>query len=348
MKVGVVCPYDLSSPGGVQQVTLELAGELRAGGDEVTVVGAGRYASHAPGRDDTTVMAGRPFRVRANRSIVPLTISPLSWGRVRDALAKVDVIHVHEPLVPLVGWTALAVDKPMVATFHADPRGWVTSAYRWAPLVGRRLRRAAITAVSSTAAAAIPRSWGQVSIVPNAIDTASYRPPVGRVERRVCFLGRDDPRKGLDLILEAWPAIREQVPSAELKVLGARRDDAIPGVEYLGRVSEGEKKRILASSQVYVAPNTGGESFGIVVAEAMAAGCAVVCSDLGAFREVLGGAGRLVPVGDVPRLAGEVGALLRDPEAARTLGDAAIAAVARFDWAVVAAAYRRIYDRVVS
>lgn len=348
MKVGLVCPYDLSAPGGVQQVTIELAAELRRVGDEVTLIGAGAYGSHGPGHDDDTVMAGRPFRIRANDSVVPLTLSPMSWGRVRRALADVDVVHVHEPLVPWVGWVALTVDKPTVATFHADPRGWVAGAYERAPLIGRRLRRAVLTAVSDTAAKAIPTEWGLIAIIPNGIDVSSYRLPVGRVDRRVCFLGRDEPRKGLDVILEAWPIVREQVPQAELKVMGATRSVTEPGVEYLGRVSVGEKKRVLASSLVYVAPNTGGESFGIVIAEGLAAGCAVVCSDLPAFRAVIGDAGRLVPVGDGKRLAQEVASLLSNPKEARALGELGAEEAKRFDWSVVGSAYRDLYQQVVS
>jgi len=336
-------------PGGVQQVAIELAAELRRGGDQSVVVGAGEMGSEGPTHDGTTVSTGRPVRVKANDSVVPLTLSPRSWARVRRALLDVDVVHVHEPLVPLVGWAALSVDKPMVVTFHADPRAWVAAAYRHAPLVGRLLRgKTALTAVSNTAARAIPTAWGQVMVVPNGIDFASYSPPVERIERRVCFLGRDEPRKGLDILLAAWPRVRARVPDAELKVMGASREEDVPGVEYLGRVSEEEKKAVLASSLVCVAPNTGGESFGIVIAEAMAAGCAVVCSDLPAFRAVLGDSGHVVPVGDADRLGEEVASLLGDPGGAMRLGSRAAAQAKRYDWEVVAAAYRDLYRQVLS
>lgn len=348
MKVGIVCPYDLATPGGVQQTTIELAAELRRAGDEVILVGAGAYAANAPGHDDATVMAGRPFRIRANDSIVPLTLSPLSWRRVGQALDAADVIHVHEPLVPLLGWAALALDEPMLATFHAASPRWVAALYQRAPLVDRRFRRLKMTAVSETAAGAIPADWGPVTIVPNAVDTESYALPVGRVDRRVCFVGRDDPRKGLDVLLAAWPLVRERVPDAELKVVGATRSLSLPGVEFLGRVSGGEKKRMLASSLVFVAPNTGAESFGIVIVEALAAGCAVICSDLLAFREVLGDAGRLVPAGDAAGLAEGVVSLLSDPTGSRALGSRATARAKDFDWSVVGAAYRRLYAELVS
>jgi phosphatidylinositol alpha-mannosyltransferase len=265
---------------------------------------------------------------------------------MRDALSEVDVIHLHEPLVPLVGWVALGVDKPLVATFHADPRRWVRKVYRGIP--AGRLRRSILTAVSPTAASAIPGKWGPVEVIPNGVDTSAFDLPVGRVDRRVCFLGRDEPRKGLDVILDAWPTIRKAVPLAELKVMGADRGSAVAGITYLGRVTGGEKNRMLASSQVYVAPNTGGESFGIVLVEAMAAGCAVVCSDLPAFRDVVGPNARLIPVGDTGRLAAEVIGLLDDTAGARALGEAARRAVSRFDWGVIAARYREAYRRAVA
>lgn len=347
MKIGVVCPYDLLAPGGVQQLAIELVRELGRGGDEALLVGVGKAADQGRGRDENTVMAGRPLPVRANDSVVPLTLSPLAWGRVREALAGVDVVHVHEPLVPLVGWAGMSVDRPMVATFHADPPSWVPRLYRLAPLVGRRLRKAEITAVSETAAEALPHRWGPVAVIPNAIDVGSYAPPVGRVGHRVCFLGRDEPRKGLDILLEAWTEVRRRVPSAELKVMGADRAGVIPGVEFLGRVSGGEKGRVLASSLVYVAPNTGGESFGMVIAEAMAAGCAVVCSDLSAFRAVAGDHARFVPVGDAGALAEQVVSLLVDPAAAAALGEKAREQVQQFDWSVVAGRYREAYRRAL-
>jgi phosphatidylinositol alpha-mannosyltransferase len=187
-----------------------------------------------------------------------------------------------------------------------------------------------------------------VELIPNAIDTAAYDLPVGRVERRVCFLGRDDPRKGLDVLLAAWPLIRQQVPDAELKVMGVDRGAGPPGVGYLGRVSGGEKNRMLATSQVFVAPNTGGESFGIVLVEAMAAGCAVVCSDLGPFRLVVGDDALVVPVGDVGALASAVVGLLEDPEKTRELGERGRVRARQYDWEVVGERYRAVYRRMLA
>lgn len=343
MKVGIVCPYDLTAPGGVQQLVIELATELRVAGHETVVVGAGPVEESSPSGDQPIEMAGNTIRIEANDSVVPLTLDPAAWGRVRRTLAGVDVVHVHEPLVPLVGWAGLSTDFPTVATFHADPPNWVPGLYRMLP-VRRLLRRAVVTAVSRTAAEAIPEAWGPVEVIPNAIDAGSYDLDEERLGLRVAFLGRDEPRKGLDVLLEAWPLVRAEVPDAELVVMGAERSDLIPGVQFLGRVSGADKKRVLASASVFVAPNMRGESFGIVVAEGMAAGCAIVASDIRAFRDVAGDNARYVAPGDAGDLARAIVALLAEPATARMLGDASRVRARMFDWVEVSAHYVRSYQ----
>ena len=342
MRVGLVCPYDLSKSGGVQDITRQLAVRLRQAGDEVVLVGPGE------GEGDF-VAVGDSVSLRANRSRVPLALDPRSFRSARRALSGVDVVNVHEPLIPVVGWTGIWREKPVVATFHADPSALIRRLYRLASApLGVAFRAATLTAVSDVAASAIPRRWGPVEVIPNAIDVDSYDVAVTRHPKRVAFLGRDDARKGLDVLLAAWPQIKVSHPDAELVVMGAERPQAPPGVTYLGRLDEAAKRTALASSAVYVAPNLGGESFGLVVAEAMAAGCAVVASDIPAFRSVLGDDGRLFPVGDSAALAGAVGGLLDDRAAATALGDQARASVGRFDWANVTHLYRRAYESALA
>jgi len=349
MRIGLVCPYDIGKPGGVQQLSGELANRLREMGEEVVFVGAGEsWFADGPGIEDVTVAAGRATSVRANQSRAPLTLSPLSWRKVRQALSDVDVVHIHEPLVPLVGWAALSLDVPTVATFHSDAPDWVGGVYRWAPWLGKRLRRARITAVSRTAARVIPENWGDPEIVPNAIDVASYDLPATRIVNQVAFLGRDEPRKGLEVLLEAWPAVRASAPDAELVVMGARRGEVPAGTRFTGPISGPEKRRLLASSQVYVAPNLGGESFGIVVLEAMAAGCAVVASDIPGFVDIAAGTVEHVPAGDAGSLASAIAGLLNDDARARSLGEMARGRARMFDWSLVAGRYRDIYAEAVS
>lgn len=341
MRIAVVCPYDLQAPGGVQQVCRELAGRLRRAGDDPILVG--------PGKAPDAVSVGREMRITANRSTVPLSLDPRAIARTRRALAAVDVVHAHEPFVPLVGWAALSAHRPLVATFHADPAPWTRNAYRLgSPLAARILRGRVSTAVSPVAAQALPESWHPVEIIPNALDTEAYAVDVARHPNRIVFLGRDDPRKGLDVLLTAWPEIRAAVPAAELIVMGVDRPVSIPGVQFWGRVDEKRKHHALASASVHVAPNLGGESFGIVVAEGMAAGCAVVASDIPAFEAVLRGAGVLVPAGRTDDLARAVVDLLRAPQHARSLGERAQRAAARFDWARVLSRYQAAYESAQS
>ncbi len=336
MEVGVVCPYDLGRPGGVQQQTRELVGVLEGLGHRPRLVAAGEAV-------------GRTVTVPANRSQAPVTVDPRAWRRVVSALEGVDVVHVHEPFVPLVGWAALATGRPTVLTFHARPARWTRALYRAAaPFLRRLSDRHLLTAVSPVAAAALPASWGRVELVPNGLHVASYRLDVPRDPLRVVFVGRDEPRKGLDVILAAWPEILRRLPGAHLHVVGARRPEAPPGVEYLGTVDEGTKRRELAQGSVFVAPNLGGESFGVVVAEAMAAGCAPVVSDLEAFRWVTGGGAILTPVGDVSRVASAVVDLLSDPGERARIAAAARRRVEDFDWSVVGRAYDDVYRRAVA
>lgn len=336
MRVGIVCPYDLDKPGGVQQLCLELAERLRAAGEDAVVVGPGSGESRGG-----TVRLGASVGIKANRSVAPVALAPGVWARAKAALADVDVVHIHEPLVPLVGWAALSVDKPAVVTFHADAPPWVAGAYRVFP--SRALRRSVLTAVSPAASRSVPSGWGEVRIIPNAIDVPAYEVDVERLSDRISFLGRDEPRKGLSIALEAFELVHKEHSQAELMVMGADRSESRPGVRFLGRVTEDEKHRMLASSAIHVAPNTGGESFGIVLAEAMAAGCAVVASDLDTFRAVAGDDAVFFPVGDVAALAREIGHLLEDERERTRLGEAAREAVKAYDWPMILGMYRQAY-----
>jgi phosphatidyl-myo-inositol alpha-mannosyltransferase len=338
VKIAVVCPYDLGRPGGVQQLTSELVSRLEAEGHDAWLVG--------PGADMDNV--GRTVRIRANASVVPISLARGVRKRTLARLREADVVHIHEPFIPMVSVAALGVSKPKVLTFHADAPGWVRPLYVSAGrLFDRSISASIVTAVSPVAARAIPERWGPVELIPNALDVSAYRDAnVARIASRVTFLGRDDPRKGLDVLLEAWPDVVAAVPHAELVVAGARRDNA-PGVEFLGRVDETQKRHLLASSAIHVAPNTGGESFGIVVAEAMAGGAAVVATDLPAFVSVMAGSGLHVPVGDSRALANALIHLLGSPEEVERMSEAGRDRVSAFDWPSVLRRYIDAYERAI-
>ncbi len=339
MKITVVCPYDLSIPGGVQAVTTKLVERLRLAGHAAELVG--------PGDDAAWGGIGKSTTIPANGSRVPIAISPRTRRRVLAAIGEADVIHVHEPLIPLVGPAAVVAGKPTVATFHADPPAWVRRGYRWmGTTLARRFAGATLTAVSPTAAGAIPPRWGEVRVIPNGVSF----PPSGAADRdhgMVLFVGRDEPRKGLDVILDAWPEIRSAMTDARLVVVGATRRQTLSGVQFLGRVEQHEKARLLASAGILVAPNLGGESFGIVGVEGQAAGCAVVASDLPAFKDALGDSARFVPPGNPGALAQAVIELLTDPTSARTLGGRGQTHAARYDWEPIIDSYLAAYDHAL-
>lgn len=339
MRVALVCPYDLGAVGGVQGQVVSLVSWLEEAGHEAWAVAPG--TGGPPG----TRHVGRAVSVPANRSRAPITLHPGAFRRVGEAVAGADVVHVHEPLVPMAGPAALwAGAAPRVATFHADPGAVVRRFYQGtAPLLRRLMRRVAVaTAVSPVAAAGV-EAFTAVRLVPNGLDTGRYRSGAGRVPRRVVFLGRDEPRKGLDNLLQAWPLVAAAVPGAELRVLGAERASGPAGVVFLGRVDEAAKLRELGEAAMLCAPNLGGESFGLIVAEGLAAGCAVVASDLPAFRHVAGEAARLVPPGDAAALARGLTEVLSDEgEVARLAGMGRHRAL-RFDRGAVLDGYLEAY-----
>ncbi len=336
MKVGLVCPYDLARHGGVQNQVLELARRLPEHGDEVTLIGPGAGAHGG-------VELGEAVGVKANRSVAPIVLRPRVMALVTEAVAGVDLVHLHEPLMPLVGWGAMGLDRPMVATFHADPPAWVDTFYRLVPR--RWWRGKVLTAVSPLAARSVER-WGEVTIVPNGIDAGAFRDGPQRSRHQVAFLGRPDRRKGWAVLEQAWPKVTASITGAELVVMGMD-GSSTSSMRFLGRVSEETKISTLQSSEVFVAPNLGGESFGIILLEAMAAGCAIVASDLEAFRLVSGGTARIVPVGDSPHLAATLVELLRSPKVTSEMGRRSRARAADFDWSIVVAGYRASYQRAV-
>lgn len=344
MRVCLVSPYDLTENGGVQAQVLGLAEWLGGRGDEV------RLVAPALPEGQAGVSVGRVSRIRANRSVAPIS---LSWGirsRMEEAVRWAEVTHVHEPLMPRVGWAALRIRGPKVATFHADPPEWVRRLYRslgpWARSLSER--STLVTAVSRQAAGALAARWGPERIVPNGVDVSSVAEAVERRRGRIAFLGRDEPRKGLSLLLEAWGEIRRRRPHAELVVMGAGRPNPPEGVVFMGRVSREVKERTLRSAEVYVAPNLGGESFGIVLVEAMSAGCAVVASDLRSFQDVAGPAARFVATGNIGGLIDGVTEVLGDASAAEEMSVAGRRRAALYSWDQVGPAYRDCYEQVIS
>lgn len=339
MRVAVVCPYAFDAPGGVQDQVTRIVRWLNDAGHTAWAVAPGS------GGPEGTRSVGSFKSLSVNRSRAPVSIDPRAIKRVGEAVADADVVHIHEPFMPMVSVGALlAATPPKVGTFHADPSRAMRMAYRAGgfllDLAARHLR--VVTAVSPVAASAIDRLPG-IRIVPNGIDIDDYRPTTAPVAGRVVFLGRDDPRKGLEVVLQAWPLVRRMAPEAVLRVIGTVRPQGPDGVEFLGRLSGAAKISELRDASVLVAPNLGGESFGLVVLEGLAAGCAVVVSDLPAFRAVAGDAAEYVPAGEPPALADKVGRLLNDEGRRAALVSRGIDRARLFGPEVVRSAYLAAY-----
>jgi len=344
MKVAVVCPYAFNAHGGVQDQVARIVGWLRDSGHEAWVVAPGS------GGPEGTRHIGGFVPVRANRSRAPIALNPLVVKRVAAAVEDADVVHIHEPFMPMVSLGAvLAQTPPKVGTFHAAPGRMVRGLYLSASWLLRRAARrlAATTAVSRVAADAL-RSMVKPVIVPNGIDLAAYSNETPRVSGRVLFVGRDDPRKGLDVLLSAWPLIRQRRTAATLHVVGVDGSEDADGVCYLGRMSEEAKHAELGQAEVLAAPNRGGESFGIVVLEGLASGCAVVASDLAAFRSVAGEAAAYFDPGDAGALAAEVSEILGSTDRLAAMAAAGVERSRRFGRERVLGGYLAAYESVCS
>ena len=366
MRVGIVCPYTWAVPGGVQQHIRDLAEALIGLGHEVSVI--------SPADDDTplpayVVPAGRAVPVPYNGSVARLAFGFRSASRVRRWYkdGNFDVLHVHEPAAPSLSLLACWVaDGPIVATVHtATPRSRAMHAAYPALQTALEKITGRIAVSEAARTTLVEHMGGDAVLIPNGVTVSRYEkaaplPGWPGAGGALGFLGRmDEPRKGLDVLLRAFTELGPARPGLRLllagpgdvaDVLGKVPEPLRPRVILLGQVSEEDKARVYHSVDVFCAPNTGGESFGIVLAEAMAAGAPIVASDLDAFRQVLegGAAGELFETGDAGALAAAAARLLDDPPRRAELSQAAAAAVRVYDWPVVARDVVRVYQAVVA
>jgi phosphatidyl-myo-inositol alpha-mannosyltransferase len=368
MRIGLVCPYQWDVPGGVQYHVRDLAGTLRGMGHHVEVLTPAEREESIT--DPWITFAGRTVPVPYNGSMASLQFGPVSATRVRRWLREgnFDVVHVHEPAPPSVGLlVCMIADGPIVATFHtATTRSkWLAA---WGPVVRPWLERiSGRIAVSDFARRVqVEHLGGDAVIIPNGVhvDVFADGPGLPGFERgadgpTIGFIGRYlEPRKGLPVLLEALRTVVREHPGARLVIAGRGDadelaqlvgDDLRPHVAVLGEVSEADKAALLRSVDVYCAPNLLGESFGVILIEAMAAGAPIVASDLDAFARVLedGRAGVLVRRGDPAALARALGDLLADPARRAELSAAGRLAAAAYDWEVLARRILAVYETVV-
>jgi phosphatidylinositol alpha-mannosyltransferase len=366
MRIGLVCPYSFDIPGGVQAHVADLAKVLIGMGHDVSVLAPGDEDGSFP---DFVVPAGRSVPIPYNGSVARLSFGPVSYTRVRRWIraGQFDVLHVHEPVAPSLSMLALMIaDGPIVATFHtANPRSRMLAAFQGIlqPFLEKITGRIAVSELARKVQ--VEHLDGDAVIIPNGVDVgffASAQPLAGYPRRggTIGFVGRyDESRKGMDVLLAAMRPLVATRPGLELLVVGGGDDDELRAdagpelsghLTLLGRVSDHDKARMLRSVDVYCAPNTGGESFGIILTEAMSAGTPVVASNLDAFARVLddGRAGVLFPVGDPGALGTAIGDLLDDPARRARLSIRASEAVEAYDWPVVAARVVKVYETVMA
>lgn len=363
MRIGMVCPYSFDVNGGVQSQVLQLAEVMRERGHYVSVLAPSSPHVKLP---DYVVSGGKAVPIPYNGSVARLRFGPATHRMVKRWLAAgdFDVLHLHEPNAPSLSLLALMIaEGPIVATFHTSTtKSLSLSVFQgilrpWNEKIMGRI------AVSDLARRWQIEALGSDAVqIPNGVDIASFAsapllPGYPRPGKTVLFLGRfDEPRKGMAVLLAALPALVERFADIEILVVG-RGDEAelreeaadLAGhLKFLGQVDDAEKASALRSADVYCAPHTGGESFGIVLVEAMAAGTPVVASNLDAFRRVLedGAAGRLVPVEDPAALAGALIDVLSDDALRAGYVDAASDAVRKYDWDVVADDILLVYETV--
>ena len=363
MRIGMVCPYSFDVHGGVQAHVLQLAEVMRERGHGVSVLAPSSPHVELP---DYVVSGGKAVPIPYNGSVARLRFGPATHRLVKKWIAAgdFDVLHLHEPNAPSLSLLALMIaEGPIVATFHTSTtKSFALGVFQsWLRPYNEKI-------VGRIAVSDLARRWqiealGSDAVqIPNGVDVESFAsaaplPGYPRPGRTVLFLGRfDEPRKGMAVLLGALPAVVARFPDIEILIVGRGDEDELredagecaQHLRFLGQVDDATKASAMRSADVYCAPNTGGESFGIVLVEAMAAGVPVVASDLDAFRRVLadGRAGRLVPVEDSVAMAEALIAVLEDPKLRARYSKAASAAVQRYDWSVVADDILRVYETV--
>jgi len=371
MRVALVSPYSWTVPGGVNHHIEHLAEELEQRGHEPWIVApVGAFALTRRAVDSRRHKAAEHFipmgtaiSIPTNGSRAYLSPNPKIAMRMDRAIrnGRFDIMHVHEPATPSVALSAvLLATSPVVGTFHAAIED--SPAYdRWMWLMRLVDKRLDVRIAVSPAALAFPagRFPGDYRIIPNGVTVEKYASAIGapKVKGRILFIGRAEKRKGLGVMLKAFASLRRRLPEATLVIAGATRRDIyestrepfgagpgpeLRGVEPLGWVTDEDKVRLLGEAEVVCAPSLAAESFGIVLAEAMAAGVPVVASDLPGYRAVLGdgNTGRLVPPNEPALLADALYEILGDPGERERLAAAGLVVAERLSW-------RRVTDQIL-
>ena len=363
LKIGIVCPYGWDTPGGVQNHVRDLAEFLIAAGHKVSVLAPAIDEQELP---DYVVSAGKPISIPYNGAVARVLFGPIAYARVRQWIGsgEFDLLHLHEPAIPSISLLACwAAEGPMVGTFHAAAKRQKVI-FAIGPILEPAIEKlSARIAVSEAARLTLTDHLETNAIVvPNGI--YAKRSSAGNFQEKwagntIGFIGRfEEPRKGLQVLLDALPIIARFAPDVKVFVAGPGDPKEFEKLidpqlrdrfEFLGRISEQEKADFMSSVSLYVAPNTGGESFGIILAEALAGGACVVASDIPAFNSLLGAGefGALFESENSTDLAKVVIDLLRDENKRKELAIAGKKHAQVFDWDVVAEQIFSIYEMAI-
>jgi phosphatidylinositol alpha-mannosyltransferase len=369
VKIALVSPYDYAYPGGVTEHVRNLADQFLARGHEVHVLApSSSLPESLPGRP-VVHRVGRPVPIPANGSVARITLPLRGYLDVKRLLAfqGFDIVHLHEPMMPSLPLTVLHHSPTInVGTFHAFNSSHMAYFYGKQVLKPFFNRLHGRIAVSGPARDFVSRHFpGEYRIIPNGIDYARFatrQAPIPRFEDDrldVLFVGRLEKRKGLEYLLRAWPLVRAEVPQARLLVVGGGR--RVEGyrrwvhahrwsdIHFIGYVSADDLVRYYQTADVFCAPSTGQESFGIVLLEAMASGRAIVASRIPGYAEVLhdGVEGLLVEPRSASALAAGLIRLLQDADARRRMGEHGRVEAARFDWSRVADGVLELYEETI-
>ncbi|MCH2185689.1 glycosyltransferase family 4 protein [Myxococcota bacterium] len=371
MRVGIVAEYYRPWPGGISEHVHHQAEELERQGHNVTIM-TGPAPKGWVDQELSVRRLGFAYEFTSNGALSRLVLGTYLFHFRRLLRAdRFDILHVHAPMDPFLPIGAVyAAECPVVGTFHAnfDPGALWNGLYRWArPLTSPAWRRlAARIAVAPAARESIGQYFhGEVRIIPNGVDTERFRPDADRLPafsgpaRRILFVGRADPRKGLPILLEAFPEVRRRIPDAELVVVGVKQDEAASelsgldsdirnAIHFEGYAAPEDMARYYASSDVFCSPATGQESQGIVLLEAMAAGRPPIAFSIPGYRDVVsdGVDGCLIEKPTAEALAERLARVLDDPVQLASMGAAGRKTALRYSWPSVIQRVEKVYEEV--
>ena len=366
IRIGMVCPYGWDTPGGVQSHIRDLAEHLIEEGHYVSVLAP--ISDDSVKHEDYVVNAGKPISIPVNGSVARVLFGPIASSRAKQWIASgdFDLLHLHEPAIPSLSLLACsAAEGPLVGTFHVStPKK--KAIYAIGPILEPIVEKLnARIAVSELARSTLKDHFDTDAVViPNGIDGQRYASAKVNSEysngHTVGFIGRiEEPRKGLQVLIDSLSIVARFIPDVQFLVAGPGDSNEFTKklnpqlksrIKFLGLLSNEEKERFLKSIQIYVAPNTGSESFGIILTEALSAGTAVVASDIPAFKAVLenGEAGELFKNEDSADLAKVLVALLRDDDKRKRLGENGRLSAQKYDWQVVAEQIENVYEMAIA